>query len=119
MDTSGNGSRGGDGASEETVALQRAFRRLCGDYEELLDETTNGTQPVDERIGLALFKIDEACAVTDSVRMDAEQAQEQIMDALIENCHELEDIFIRINIMEVRGAMCCCCHTMEMLQAGS
>lgn len=110
MDTSGDGSNGGDDASAETIALQRAFRRLCGDYEELLDETTNGTQLVDERIGLALFKIDEACAVTDSVRMDAEQAQEQIMDVLIENCHELEDIFIRINIMEVRDALCCCCH---------
>lgn len=88
---------------DETTTLQHAFRRLCNDYEELLDEATNGTQPVDERIGLALFKIDEACAVTDLVRVDAEQTQEQIMDALIENCHELEDIFLRINIMEVRG----------------
>ncbi|KAF1330318.1 hypothetical protein FI667_g5011, partial [Globisporangium splendens] len=87
-------------ADDDAVALQHAFRQLCGEYEELADEASNGTQPIDERIGLALFKIDEACAVTDVVREDAAQAQEQLMEALIENCHELEDVFLRINIME-------------------
>jgi hypothetical protein len=88
--------------ADDAAALQRAFRQLCGEYEELVDEASNGAQPIDERVGLALFKIDEACAVTDVVREDAAQAQEQLMEALIENCHELEDIFLRINIMEVR-----------------
>lgn len=86
---------------EETAALQHAFRQLCGEYEELLDEAAQATQPVDERVGLALFKIDEASAAAELVRADANAAQTQLLDALMVNCHELEDIFIRINIMEV------------------
>ncbi|RLN92756.1 hypothetical protein BBJ28_00014114, partial [Nothophytophthora sp. Chile5] len=78
---------------------KRAFQRLCGDYEELLDEAAQLTQPVDERIGLALFKIDEACAATDLTRLDAQQTQ--LLDELVANCHELEDIFLRVNLVEV------------------
>ncbi|TYZ61623.1 hypothetical protein PybrP1_008403 [[Pythium] brassicae (nom. inval.)] len=85
---------------EETAALEHTFRQLCGEYEELLDEAAQATQPVDERVGLALFKIDEASAAAELVRADADVAQAQLLDALLDNCHELEDIFIRINIME-------------------
>ncbi|GMF21891.1 unnamed protein product [Phytophthora lilii] len=81
--------------------LKRAFQALCGDYEELLDEAAQATQPVDERIGLALFKIDEACAAADALRQDAQQAQEQLLAELLANCHELEDIFLRVNLIEV------------------
>ncbi|KAG1692851.1 hypothetical protein DVH05_024140 [Phytophthora capsici] len=80
--------------------LRRAFQALCGDYEELLDEAAQATQPADERIGLALFKIDEACAAADGLRQDAQQIEEQLLDELLDNCHELEDIFLRINLIE-------------------
>ncbi|KAF4031514.1 hypothetical protein GN244_ATG16649 [Phytophthora infestans] len=70
--------------------LKRAFQALCGDYEELLDE----------RVGLALFKIDEACAAADGLRQDAEQIQEQLLTELLNNCHEFEDIFLRVNLIE-------------------
>lgn len=82
--------------------LKRAFQGLGADYEELVDEAAELAQPVDERVGLALFKIDEACAVADLVRQDAAQAQSQVLSALLDNCHELEDIFLRINLIEVR-----------------
>lgn len=88
-------------SSSSSSELQRAFRQLCGEYEELLDEAAQSTQPVDERVGLALFKIDEASAAAELVRQDADAAQAQLLDALLANCHELEDIFLRINIMEV------------------
>ncbi|KAK1936578.1 hypothetical protein P3T76_010013 [Phytophthora citrophthora] len=81
--------------------LRRAFQGLCGDYEELLDEAAQSTQPADERIGLALFKIDEACAAADGLRQDAQQIEEQLLGELLDNCHELEDIFLRINLIEV------------------
>ncbi|KAH7481706.1 uncharacterized protein KRP23_4884 [Phytophthora ramorum] len=81
-------------------ALKRAFQTLCGDYEELLDETAQGTQPVDERVGLALFKVDEACAAADALRQDALQIHEQLLSELLGNCHELEDIFLRVNLIE-------------------
>ncbi|EEY58488.1 uncharacterized protein PITG_01158 [Phytophthora infestans T30-4] len=71
--------------------LKRAFQALCGDYEELLDE----------RVDLALFKIDEACAAADGLRQDAEQIQEQLLTELLNNCHEFEDIFLRVNLIEV------------------
>ncbi|KAL3657266.1 hypothetical protein V7S43_017775 [Phytophthora oleae] len=80
--------------------LRRAFQALCGDYEELLDEAAQTTQPADERIGLALFKIDEACAAADGLWQDAQQIEEQLMGELLDNCHELEDIFLRINLIE-------------------
>jgi hypothetical protein len=83
--------------------LKRAFQVLCGDYDELLDEAAQATQPADERIGLALFKIDEACAAADAMRQDAQQAQEQLLEELLANCHELEDIFLRVNLIEVSG----------------
>ncbi|KAF4136426.1 hypothetical protein GN958_ATG14383 [Phytophthora infestans] len=70
--------------------LKRAFQALCGDYEELLDE----------RVDLALFKIDEACAAADGLRQDAEQIQEQLLTELLNNCHEFEDIFLRVNLIE-------------------
>ncbi|KAG6972396.1 hypothetical protein JG687_00001487, partial [Phytophthora cactorum] len=73
---------------------------LCGDYEELLDEAAQATQPADERIGLALFKIDEACAAADGLRQDAEQIQDQLLSELLSSCHELEDIFLRVNLIE-------------------
>ncbi|EEY70136.1 uncharacterized protein PITG_19198 [Phytophthora infestans T30-4] len=80
--------------------LKRAFQALCGDYEELLDEAAQVTQTADERVGLALFKIDEACAAADGLRQDAEQIQEQLLTELLNNCHELEDIFLRVNLIE-------------------
>ncbi|KAI9907730.1 hypothetical protein PsorP6_004786 [Peronosclerospora sorghi] len=80
--------------------LQRAFQALCSDYEELLDEAPQATQPVDERIGLALFKIDEACASTGAVRQEAQQILEHLMSELVSNCHELEDIYLRIDLIE-------------------
>ncbi|ETK75515.1 hypothetical protein F441_18255 [Phytophthora nicotianae CJ01A1] len=80
--------------------LKRAFQTLCVDYEELLDEAAQATQPADERVGLALFKIDEACAAADGLRQDAEQIQEQLLSELLSNCHELEDIFLRVNLIE-------------------
>ena len=86
----------------ESAATTRAFRELCVQYEDLLDETTEFTQPVDERIGLALFKIDEACSLTDGVRQDSESAREHLLHELGDNCRVLEDIFIRINLIEVR-----------------
>lgn len=82
--------------------LKRAFQALCGDYEELLDEAVQVTQPADERIGLALFKIDEACVAADVLRQNAQQIQEQLLSELLSNCHELEDIFLRVNLIEVR-----------------
>ncbi|KAG7386317.1 hypothetical protein PHYPSEUDO_000445 [Phytophthora pseudosyringae] len=85
---------------EDTADLKRAFQALCGDYEELLDEAAQATQPADERIGLALFKIDEACAASDGLRQDAQHVQEQLLSELLGNCHELEDIFLRINLIE-------------------
>lgn len=91
-----------DADATESDGLKQAFRALCEDYEEVVDEAADPTQPVDERIGLALFKIDEACAATDTVRVDAAQAQQELMDALLANCNELEDIFIRVDVMEVR-----------------
>ncbi|CAI5727165.1 unnamed protein product [Peronospora effusa] len=80
--------------------VKHAFQTLCGDYEELLDEVTQTTQSEDERIGLALFKIDEACAATNVLRQDAHQIQEQLLSELLSNCHELEDIFLRVNLIE-------------------
>ncbi|KAF4320087.1 hypothetical protein BBO99_00005422 [Phytophthora kernoviae] len=80
--------------------LKRAFQQLCGDYEELLDEAAQATQPLDERIGLALFKIDESCAAAELLRQDAQQTQEQLLTELLSNCHELEDIFLRVNLIE-------------------
>ncbi|KAG6606556.1 Coagulation factor XI [Phytophthora cinnamomi] len=82
------------------AVLKRAFQVLCLDYEELLDEAAQATQPADERIGLALFKIDEACAAADALRQDAQQAQEQLLSELLANCNELEDIFLRVNLIE-------------------
>ncbi|CAI5725025.1 unnamed protein product [Hyaloperonospora brassicae] len=84
----------------EDSNLKRAFQALCGDYEELLDEAVHSTNPADERIGLALFKIDEACAVADELRQDVQQVQEQLLDELLSNCNELEDIFLRLNLIE-------------------
>ena len=81
--------------------LKLAFQTLCDDYEELLDEAAHATHATDERIGLALFKIDEACAVADELRQDAQQIQEQLLDQLLSNCHELEEIFLRLNLIEV------------------
>ncbi|TMW60386.1 hypothetical protein Poli38472_000428 [Pythium oligandrum] len=81
-------------------ALRRAFQQLCGEYEEIVDDSAEITQPVDERIGLAMFKIDEATAVTELVRQEALETQDEVMEALLENCRELEDIFIRVNLME-------------------
>ncbi|KAE8897924.1 hypothetical protein PF005_g816 [Phytophthora fragariae] len=81
-------------------ALKRAFQALCLDYEELLDEAAQATQPADERIGLALFKIDEACAAADALRQDAQQVQEQLLEELLANCNELEDVFLRVNLIE-------------------
>ncbi|KAG7398295.1 hypothetical protein PHYBOEH_011379 [Phytophthora boehmeriae] len=81
--------------------LKRAFQQLCGDYEELLDEAAQATRPLDERIGLALFKIDESCAAAELLRKDAQQTQEQLLTELLTNCHELEDIFLRVNLIEV------------------
>ncbi|POM73290.1 Hypothetical protein PHPALM_9875 [Phytophthora palmivora] len=73
---------------------------LCREYEDLLDEAAQATQPADERIGLALFKIDEACAATDELRQDAQQLEEQVVSELLANCHELEDLFLRVNLIE-------------------
>ncbi|CAH0473802.1 unnamed protein product [Peronospora belbahrii] len=80
--------------------LKRAFQALCSDYEELLDEAAQYTQTEDERIGLALFKIDEACAAAEMVRQDVQKVQEQLLSELLSNCHELEDIFLRVNLIE-------------------
>ncbi|CAI5712300.1 unnamed protein product [Peronospora destructor] len=80
--------------------LKHAFKALCSDYEELLDEATQTTQPADERVGLALFKIDEACAAANLLRQDAHQIQEQLLSELLSTCHELEDIFLRVNLIE-------------------
>ncbi|ETI35249.1 hypothetical protein L914_17698 [Phytophthora nicotianae] len=44
--------------------------------------------------------IDEACAAADGLRQDAEQIQEQLLSELLSNCHELEDIFLRVNLIE-------------------
>ena len=91
----------------EDTNLKRAFQALCGDYEELLDEAVHATNPADERIGLALFKIDEACAVADELRQDVQQVQEQLLDELLSNCNELEDIFLRLNVIEVGRKLDC------------
>lgn len=90
------------GEDDSALATRRALQQLCGGYAELADEAAEFPQPVDERIGLALFKIDEACAVTDRLRADAAQAQTHMLEALVANCNELEDIFLRINLIEVR-----------------
>ncbi|KAJ0401028.1 hypothetical protein P43SY_009908 [Pythium insidiosum] len=80
--------------------LRTAFQQLCVQYEDVLDEATEMTHPVDERLGLALFKIDEAMVVADLVRQEAAESQDHLIEALVKNCHELEDIFIRINLIE-------------------
>ncbi|GLE01725.1 hypothetical protein PINS_up010559 [Pythium insidiosum] len=83
-----------------TADLRAAFQQLCVQYEDVLDEATEMTHPVEERLGLALFKIDEAMVVTDLVRQEAAESQGHLVDALVKNCQELEDIFIRINLIE-------------------
>uniref|UniRef100_A0AAV1UTL8 Uncharacterized protein n=1 Tax=Peronospora matthiolae TaxID=2874970 RepID=A0AAV1UTL8_9STRA len=85
---------------DHTGNLKLAFQTLCGDYEELLEEAAHATYATDERIGLALFKIDEACAVADELRQEAQQIQEQLLDQLLSNCYELEEIFLRLNVIE-------------------
>ncbi|KAJ0404507.1 hypothetical protein ATCC90586_007764 [Pythium insidiosum] len=80
--------------------LRTAFQQLCVQYEDVLDEATEMTHPVDERLGLALFKIDEAMVVADLVRQEAAESQDHLIEALVKNCQELEDIFIRINLIE-------------------
>jgi hypothetical protein len=90
-------------AGAQTTELRSAFQRLCVDYEDLVDDAAELTPPVDERIGLALFKIDEATSVADMLRQDAAESQAALIDALLENCRELEDILIRVNLMEVRS----------------
>lgn len=95
-------------AADEVAASralpQRALQRLCAGYGEAADEVGELVRPVDERMGLALFKIDEACAAADGMRADAARAQALVLDALVANCAELEDVFLRVNLIEVRSA---------------
>jgi hypothetical protein len=81
--------------------LEAHFRTLCQNYENILDDTIDLTQPIDERVGLGLFKIDEACTLSDKVRQDAQISKGRILKILSSNCEELEKIFMRLNHIDV------------------
>lgn len=87
----------------DAAARRRALQRLCGTYEELADEACELSRPVDERAGLALFKIDEAGAAAARLLADTEPARAQLLGALAANARELEDVFLRVALAEVRG----------------
>ncbi|CEG39522.1 uncharacterized protein PHALS_09764 [Plasmopara halstedii] len=80
--------------------LKRAFHSLCGDYGEFLDDLAQATHPNDERIGLALFKIDEAYAAADGLRQESQQIQRKLLNELLSSCHELESIMLRVDLIE-------------------
>ncbi|DAZ93746.1 TPA: hypothetical protein N0F65_007372 [Lagenidium giganteum] len=87
-------------SASDALPVQAAFQKLCTEYEEMIDDSLEITQPMDERIGLALFKIDEGCAAADVLRVEAEECHDQLLQALLDNCAELQEIFARIDLIE-------------------
>nr|CCA19514.1 conserved hypothetical protein [Albugo laibachii Nc14] len=80
-------------------SCSKALYEACVDYEDLVEDTVEGMEKLDERVELALYRVDESLAVTNAATLGTDEIQ-QALESLQLDCEKLEKMFDKIDMME-------------------
>ncbi|KAF0687371.1 Aste57867_20894 [Aphanomyces stellatus] len=81
--------------------MQENLKACCEDYAGQLFERNHVTQALEERVALAMYKIDEACALVDAhVELESDEDTRDAIDLLLHRSELLQRQFRAIDHME-------------------
>ncbi len=82
--------------------MRENFKNACDEVADNLFERNHVTQVIDERVALAMYKLDEALVLVDShAELDEEDETEQNLQLLLQRCTLLRQHFAALEHMEV------------------